>query len=175
VIEQSSAAVEICDQYDFPFWGFSSAALRGSSVVEAGDIDRGIEEIRTKLAAFESTGGLLHRSVLRGLLAAAYHRAGRTDDAVREVADAISAIEGRDERWWEPELHRLHGEFLLAQGDDGAAEEAFRRAREIARRQGAVSWDERAAQSVIGLEQKRAVRAVFPAGDAHLHAEELPS
>jgi class 3 adenylate cyclase/predicted ATPase len=166
VVESSTAAIEICDQYDFPFWGFSSAALRGSSVAELGEVDRGISENREKLTAFEATGGLLHRSPLRGLLATAYHRAGRHEDALREVAEAIAAIDGRDERWWEPELHRLHGEFLLAVGKDREAEEAFRRALDIARSQRARSWELRAAVSLAILEMKRG------RGD---HARELVS
>jgi predicted ATPase len=205
VVESSTAAVDICDQYDFPFWGFSSAALRGSSVAEGGDVERGIAEIRDKLTAFEATGGLLHRSVLRGLLSTAYHRAGRTNEALREIGDAIAAIEGRDERWWEPELHRLQGELLLAQGDDVKAEAAFHRALEIARHQGARSWELRAAVSLASLEQKRGrvergrdlvtaayssmkegldtrdvreareLLAVYPAAKVHLHAEESPT
>lgn len=155
VVAASTAAVGICEKYDFPFWGFSSGALRGSSVAEQGEIENGIAQIVEKLTAFEATGGLLHRSPLRGLLAAAHARAGHADDAMREVSAAIAALEGRNERWWESELHRLRGELHLASGAEGEAEASFRRALEIARAQGARSWELRAALSLARFEEKR--------------------
>jgi predicted ATPase len=155
VLSSSSAAVSICEKYDFPFWGFSSGALRGSSVAERGEAESGIAQIREKLTAFEATGGLLHRSPLRGLLAAAYDRAGLADDAMREVSEAITAVEGRNERWWESELHRLRGELHLASGNVTEAEASLRNALDIARRQGARSWELRAALSLGRFEKQR--------------------
>jgi predicted ATPase/DNA-binding winged helix-turn-helix (wHTH) protein len=56
--------------------------------------------------------------------------------------------------WLTPELFRLQGERLLAQKTSGAAEAAeqlFRRAQDEARRQGALSWELRAATSLAAL------------------------
>jgi predicted ATPase len=65
-----------------------------------------------------------------------------------------------DERWLLPELLRIEGELLLMQDAPGAAataEEHFWQALEWARRQGALSWELRAATSLAQLwrEQNR--------------------
>jgi predicted ATPase len=53
-----------------------------------------------------------------------------------------------------PELRRVRGELLLLQGAQGAgqtAEDHFRQALDCARRQGALSWELRAATSLARL------------------------
>ena len=64
------------------------------------------------------------------------------------------ALDGRDERWYEPELYRLKGVFLLGRDppDPIAAEAAFRRAMDRAREQRARSWELRAAVSLARLQ-----------------------
>jgi predicted ATPase len=54
------------------------------------------------------------------------------------------------ERVWHSEFHRLKGELLLARSSSNheAAERCFRQAVEIARTQGARSWEMRAATSL---------------------------
>jgi len=59
------------------------------------------------------------------------------------------------ERWFEAELHRLRGEALLKSFEPGhmedSAEASFRRAQEIANRQGAQLWALRAGTSLARL------------------------
>ena len=86
-------------------------------------------------------------------------RAGRIDAAGERLAEARAKVESIGERYWEAELHRLEGEVLLAAADDedrdrdrGArAEACFRRALEVAGRQGATSLELRAALSLTRL------------------------
>ena len=56
-------------------------------------------------------------------------------------------------RWIEAELHRLHGELLLAQrtAETNEAEACFSRALAVAREQGAKMWELRAATSLARL------------------------
>ena len=56
--------------------------------------------------------------------------------------------------WCQPEIRRVQGEWLLAEGTPGSAETAesmFRQAIEIARKQGALSWELRAVASLARL------------------------
>jgi predicted ATPase len=62
-------------------------------------------------------------------------------------------MEQTDERLWEAELYRLKGELLRAQGDE--AEASLLKAVEVARRQGAKSWELRATVSLCRLWRDR--------------------
>ena len=75
--------------------------------------------------------------------------------ASERLAEARDRVEKTGECWWEAELHRLEGEILLAAAGDGdvrdRAEACFRRALEVAGRQGATSLELRAALSLSRL------------------------
>ena len=73
-------------------------------------------------------------------------RAGARQRALHELEEAIAFVERSDERAWSSELHRLHGE-LLRDSDADAADAAIEQALEIARAQGARSFELRAAMS----------------------------
>ena len=65
-----------------------------------------------------------------------------------------AGIEQSDTGWLTPELLRLKGELLLLQSTPAAAEtveDLFRQALDWARRQGALSWELRAATSLARL------------------------
>jgi predicted ATPase len=82
----------------------------------------------------------------------------RIDEGLAVAAEALSLVEATGERFYEAELHRLRGEFLLRKAPAGRgssaasaraeAEACFRRALDIARRQGAKSLELRAALSL---------------------------
>jgi predicted ATPase len=58
-------------------------------------------------------------------------------------------VERNDERFYEPEIYRLTAECLIHRGDrDQRADGLLRRSLEQARRQGAKSWELRAAVSL---------------------------
>jgi hypothetical protein len=80
---------------------------------------------------------------------------------VGEIADGFAAIDEATERcerteghWMMPEVLRIRGELVLLQGAEGAAataEDHFRQALDLARQQGALSWELRAATSLARL------------------------
>ena len=73
--------------------------------------------------------------------------------------EAEAAVEQTQERYWEAEIHRLRGQLLLAASEPAApavvrsAEACYRRALDVARRQGARSLELRAAVSLSRLWQ----------------------
>jgi predicted ATPase len=80
--------------------------------------------------------------------------AGQVLAGFDELNEAIERPEQTEERWLMAELLRIKGELLLLQGTQGAATEAeehFRQALDWARRQGALSWELRAATSLARL------------------------
>ena len=87
-----------------------------------------------------------------GTLARAVAAAGRSDAALSVIAEALAL--DTDECWSEAELQRLDGEIRLTVGGAGAASDAeacFERSLDIARRQGARSWELRTVTSLAGL------------------------
>jgi predicted ATPase len=104
------------------------------------------------------------------LLAGAYGSAGQAEDGLAALAEALTVIDKSGERFYEAELYRLRGELLLTQkglrlqaegfrGKKEEAEECFRKAIEIAQRQGAKSLELRAVMSLARLWQQQSKKA----------------
>jgi len=87
------------------------------------------------------------------LVATALGREGQFDESLRAIEESFSIIERGGERDYESEVHRLKGELLLAQDASNAAqaEESFRTAIDISRKQKAKSWELRATTSLARL------------------------
>ena len=77
---------------------------------------------------------------------------GRLDDAMSALDETLPFAD-TEEHYYEAELHRLRGELLLGRtvADREDAERCFRKAIDIARRQGAKSWELRATKSLARL------------------------
>ena len=98
----------------------------------------------------------LHHTSFLGEQAHALGRIGRSRQALEAIDRSIAICERLNERWFFPELLRFKGEIVLAAGDRGAAalaEESFSSALDWAKRQGALSWELRAAISLARLRQ----------------------
>ena len=86
---------------------------------------------------------------------------GQVDEGLHLVTEALAVVDTTGERYYEAELHRLHGELLLRQAllEAQAAEACFQQALEVARRQQAKSWELRAATSLSRLWQQQGKKA----------------
>ena len=126
--------------------------------------------MRHGLAAQLATGAELARPYWLCLITEACLESGAALDGLALLDEAEAAVQQTNERYWEAEIHRLRGQLLLATSDPAApavvrsAEECYRRALEVARRQGARSLELRAAVSLSRLWQ---------AADRHDEAREL--
>jgi predicted ATPase len=92
-------------------------------------------------------------------------RAGQIADGLAAIEEAIVRSERNEERWAIAELLRIRGELLLLQGGSGAAaaaEDHYEQALDWAHRQGALSWELRAATSLARLwrDQNRSTEAI---------------
>jgi len=88
------------------------------------------------------------------LVAETLGHAGQIADGLTAIEEVIDHSERSEERWLTAELLRVKGELLLLQGGPtaaAAAEDLFRQALDLARGQGALSWELRAAMSLAGL------------------------
>jgi predicted ATPase len=160
--ETAEATIGLCKEEGFPNWLGIACILRGWGWAERGMREQGIAEMQAGLAVLRPTGAELTQPYCLSLLAEAYGNHGRLDEALGILSEARAITHKNEERWWEAELCRLRGEFLLAQ--DGhvdrvpvlgerarEAEQCFMDAIDIARAQQAKSLELRAAVSLARL------------------------
>jgi DNA-binding winged helix-turn-helix (wHTH) protein/tetratricopeptide (TPR) repeat protein len=122
-----------------------------------GDLDGGIARMRHNMKA---AGSEHFDDLFPALITTALGRIGRFDEGLRVIDEVFPFIERTGQRLYEAEVHRLKGELLLAQNASNAvrAEQAFRTAIEISRKQRAKSWELRATTSLARLLAKQAKR-----------------
>jgi predicted ATPase len=77
--------------------------------------------------------------------------AGQVTEAHIAIDEALERCDRTGERWCLPELLRIKGEVLRLDRADEKAEGYFQQALDRARRQGALSWELRAAISLAKL------------------------
>ena len=98
-----------------------------------------------------ATGAVLGTAQTLILLADADAKLGRSVEGMNCLAEASQIIATTDERYVEAEVHRLRGDLLNATGDGSAAEQSYRQALAVAKRQSAKPWELRAATSLARL------------------------
>jgi predicted ATPase len=98
----------------------------------------GIARLRDGLAAAEAAGTRVRAPLFLTLLAEALALAGKIEDGLAALDDALAKAVAFGERGWDAEIHRLRGELTgrLPYPDPAKAEESFRTALAIAREQG---------------------------------------
>jgi tetratricopeptide (TPR) repeat protein len=127
---------------------------------QSGALGQGIEELRQGLAGW-SAGFVVLRPHWRGFLAEALARAGRVEEGLETLDEALEQAERTGEGFSLAELYRLKGELLLQQNAPEAqmrAEACFQKALSVARQQEARSWELRATLSVARLWRRQGKR-----------------
>jgi hypothetical protein len=95
--------------------------------------------------AWWATGTVGYRPFVETVVAEAYADVGDVDRGLVAIADALAHLEQSNERWIEPEVHRVHGVLLAAvPGRAAEAEACLLRAADVARAQQARMWEVRA-------------------------------
>jgi class 3 adenylate cyclase/predicted ATPase len=156
--ERAEPAMTLSTEHGFPFWLGWATVLRGWTVAEQGQGEEGIAQIRQGMAAYQATGAELWRPYWLALLAEAYGKAGQGEEGLAALAEALALVNNTEERMYEAELYRLKGELLFQSRQQSAvadAEECFRQAIDIARRQSATSLELRAVMSLSRLWQQQ--------------------
>ncbi len=154
---RAEAAINLATERGFPYHVATGSILRGWALVAENSHQEGFNLLRQGMAACRSVGAELDRPYHLALLADACSRLGRPEDGLFAIAEALDMVRQSRSFFYEAELHRLMGALLLQTGlrDHSTAEECFRRALDIARRQSAKSLELRAAASLESLEAFR--------------------
>jgi predicted ATPase len=157
----------------------------GWTLVEQGQGEAGMAQMRQGLAAYRATGANVKVPYFLALLAEAYRTMGQAEEGLGVLAEALAVVEITGERLCEAELYRLKGQLTLQSKTgltqvgsksqasqttsavpspryptpstqaEAEAEACFHRAIEIARKQQAKSWELRAVVSLSRLWQRQ--------------------
>ncbi|MGE0822974.1 MAG: adenylate/guanylate cyclase domain-containing protein [Candidatus Binatia bacterium] len=109
------AVIVLSTEQGFPYWLVRGLVLRGWALVEQGQGEEGIAQMRRGLAAMQATGVELFRSYFLALLAEGYGKVGQPEEGLTVLAEALAFVKKAGERVWEAELYRLKGELTLKQ------------------------------------------------------------
>jgi predicted ATPase len=160
VQDQADALAALATEQNLPHFFGAATTLRGWTLSEAGQVDAGLAQLRQGLTAWLASGAKLYEPHFLALQAEAYGRAGRTNEGVKLLADAVDRARRTGERYFEAELLRLRGQLLLssATSDPTSAERCLVEALEAACGQQARIWELRAATSLARLWRDRGRR-----------------
>jgi predicted ATPase len=147
---QTEEMIALSREQGYLPWPPLGTVMQGWVLAERGQIEEGIAKLRQGVAAFRATGAEVGLPYYLALLALAYAKAGRAEEGLAVLAEAMDLVHRNGERLSEPGLYVLKGWLLLARSGDNQAEaeSCFRHAIDIARRQSAKSSELRA---VMGL------------------------
>lgn len=121
--------------------------LQGKVLHQAGQHGAAVALLRSAVASLRADRYELYTASFEGSLATALAAAGEPTLAADIIGQAITRIRDQGETCDLPELLRVRGEVEAALGRPGQAAASFDEAAASARRQGALSWELRAALS----------------------------
>jgi predicted ATPase len=139
-------------------WQAEGRCFEGMLLIKRGSDDAGLRLLRTALDDLRRTGSVLSYPVFLCALAEGLAGTGQVAEARAAVDEALERSERTEGRWCVAELLRVRGELVLLENASDAAEAAedhFRQALDWARRQGALSWELRAATSLARMWGKK--------------------
>jgi predicted ATPase len=156
--ECAEAVIALATEQGFSSFEASGSVLQGWAQVQQNQPEDGIRQILTGIEASTEQGYMLDYQLPS--LADAYCKIGQAEAGLGTLNKAAILLNKTGTLYFEAELYRLQGELLLKQNPTnvGQAENCFRKALEVARKQSAKSWELRAATSLAQLLTSRGRR-----------------
>ncbi len=144
--------IRLCTDENIPVFLAHGRVIAAWSMCDKGDAE-GLAAMQAALDDFRATGSRCFLPHWEAFHAGALSAAGEHAQAAERMDVAVAAMEATDERYAEPELHRLQGSLLERRGADRTAVEAcYRRALVTARERGMRAWELRAADALRQLQ-----------------------
>ena len=175
---QAESTFRLATEQDSANFALEAQFMRAWVLSGRGEAGRAVQLMKTSLREHRDFGAMAITPYYMSLLARAQARANALDEALATLDAALE----RECVWFEPDLLRIRGEFLLERDNDlEGAEECFTKALDLARKTSARGWELRCATSLARLwagqgcgEEARALLApVYKAFDEGLVIPDL--
>ena len=126
--------------------------FEGQLALKRGDAATAERLLRAGLKNLHQTQSETFYTLFLTGLAEILMTSAQLDEALAAADEALRRTEQSNALWWMPEAIRIKGEVLLScKGNTHPAEDHFHRSLDLAHRQGALSWELRAATSLARL------------------------
>lgn len=158
VRELAEEAITLATEKDYAYRVAEGKTMRGWALAAGGDPEAGHSELSEGLAAYQAMGSRVDLPYFLALKAETLRYAGRIEESLATVADALEVVPGDRAFFYEAELYRLRGALLLEQDkvqNIEAAEASVRQALEVARNQQTKTLELRAAVTLSRLWQQQ--------------------
>jgi len=135
-------------------WHAWGRGHQGELAIKRGDVAAGLSLLRAGLDELGVARSGLRYGMFLPRIAAALAQTELVSDGYAAIEDALAWTERGEERWTIADLLRIKGDLVLLGATEGGAcgaEDHFRQALDWAGRQGALSWELRAATSLARL------------------------
>ena len=146
--DQASDAVAHAAEHGLTNWENWGRMSHAALLSRLGKHEQAIEIMHDALTKLDRAGAKFVRPMQLGQLAAVHSRLGANEVAVGLVDEAIQRSQETGEHYYDAELYRLRGEFLLNLGSPVDAESHWRKALSVAKHQHAKWWELRAATTL---------------------------
>ena len=145
-VETAEALIAICSEHDV-HWTSCGEILKGWALARLDSQPVHLDLVRQGVDGWMAMGNRLYTPYLLALLAETQAKFGEIDNALSGLELGLSMVEETGECWFQAELYRLKGDFLLQQSEDHRQETecCLQRSLEIARAQQARSFELRTA------------------------------
>jgi len=150
--EHAEEALALTSKFQAPYYRAWAGILVSYALALEQPDEEPIGHLRGSITQFKASSARLRLPYYLSLLAQVCGKAGRVEEGLACIDEALAEARTHNERWWDAELHRLRGELLLMHGADASdVEAAILRAISIARSQQAKSLELRATMSLARL------------------------
>ncbi len=152
---KAEAAIAVSTDKGFPLWEAIGHVYRGWALAQQGMVAEGLAELREGTEYIRASGALQSYPGSLMQLAEDAWLAGRADEGLAGLDEALDEECRTGSRLRRAELLRLRGELLLQrEGNEAEAEACFLQAIAVAQDQHAKSWELRATLSLYRLWQR---------------------
>ena len=147
--ERGRESVEVCSRHGFAYYLAVGHIKTGWAAPAQREVAHVIGQLREGLEALRTLGAEIRLPYYFALLAETLGRAGRVGEALASVSTGFAFASKNAEQWAVPELYRVQGQLLTAEGKTESARGSFRRGIDAARASGSLAF-ERNLLSLIG-------------------------
>ena len=115
--ERAREVAKVAEEYGLDLWQAVGDIDLGWSEAAMGNEQSGIDQMQRGIKAYMASGARLWCPYFLASLAAHLGRAGRTQEGLSAIAEALLLIEETGETYPLPELHRIKNELLTIQNE----------------------------------------------------------